>query len=75
MVQAALGRRPAMTEAAMAVTARQDYAEYVRGIDAAIADCEDALSENPGNARVRAAYANARSTRAVAFDRLAADGE
>lgn len=73
VVQAALRPQPVVTETAVAV--REDYAEYVRGIDAAISDCEDALRENPGNARVRAAYSSARSSRATAFDRLVSDGE
>jgi hypothetical protein len=53
--RAMLHPQPAATQAAMAATAKQDYADYVHGIDAAIADCEDALKENPANARVRAA--------------------
>jgi anti-sigma factor RsiW len=75
MVQAVLRPQPAATEAAMARETKQDYAEYVHGIDAAIADCEDALKENPANARVRAAYAGARSSRATAYDRLVSGGE
>ena len=53
----------------------QEYGEYVRGIDQAIAECRTALDENPGNARVLAAYAGASSDRRRAVDRLASGGE
>jgi anti-sigma factor RsiW len=55
-------------------TARE-YGEYVHGIDRAIEECRVALDENPGNARVRAAYSGASSDRQRAMDRLAAGGE
>jgi len=53
----------------------QEYGEYVRGIDNAIDECRTALDENPGNARVLAAYAGASSDRRRAMDRLASGGE
>lgn len=53
----------------------QEYGEYVRGIDHAIDECRDALDENPGNARVLAAYAGASSDRRRAMDRLVSGGE
>jgi len=53
----------------------QEYGEYVRGIDHAIDECRTALDENPGNARVLAAYAGASSDRRRAVDRLASGGE
>ena len=55
-------------------TARE-YGEYVRGIDRAIEECRSALDENPGNARVRAAYSGASSDRQDAMARLASGGE
>ena len=55
-------------------TARE-YGEYVRGIDRAIEECRVALDENPGNARVLAAYSGASSDRRRAMDRLASGGE
>jgi len=54
-------------------TAR-DYGEYVRGIDHAIDECRAALEQNPGNARVRAAYSGASSDRHRAMDQLASGG-
>jgi hypothetical protein len=53
----------------------QEYGEYVRGIDHAIDECRAALDENPGNARILAAYAGASSDRRRAMDRLASGGE
>jgi len=53
----------------------QEYGEYVRGIEHAIDECRDALDENPGNARVLAAYAGASSDRRRAMDRLASEGQ
>ena len=55
-------------------TARE-YGEYVRGIDLAIDECRAALDENPGNARIRAAYSGASSDRQRAIDRLASGGD
>ena len=55
-------------------TARE-YGEYVRGIDHAIDECRTALDENPGNARVLAAYSGASSDRRRAMDRLTSGGE
>jgi anti-sigma factor RsiW len=55
-------------------TARE-YREYVRGIDRAVDECRVALDENPGNARVRAAYVGARSSRQNAMDRLVSGGD
>jgi anti-sigma factor RsiW len=54
-------------------TAR-DYGEYVRGIDHAIDECRAALEQNPGNARVLAAYSGASSDRQRAMDQLASGG-
>jgi len=79
-----LGRAPAQDMAtAMSHLSRdkaaeqtaQEYGEYVRGIDNAIDECRTALDENPGNARVLAAYAGASSDRRRAMDRLASGGE
>jgi predicted anti-sigma-YlaC factor YlaD len=53
----------------------REYGEYVRGIDCAIGECRTALDENPGNARVLAAYSGASSDRRRAMDRLASGGE
>jgi hypothetical protein len=53
----------------------QEYGDYVRGIDGAIDECRTALSENPGNARVRAAYSGASLDRQRAMDRLVSGGE
>jgi anti-sigma factor RsiW len=50
-------------------TARE-YGEYVRGIDRAIEECRAAMEENPGNLRVRAAYAGASINRQRVTDRL-----
>ena len=55
-------------------TARE-YGEYVRGIDLAIDECRAALDENPGNARVMAAYSGASSDRRRAMDRLVSEGQ
>jgi anti-sigma factor RsiW len=55
-------------------TARE-YGEYVRGINHAIDECRVALDENPGNARVRAAYSGASSDHRRAMDRLASGGD
>jgi len=63
------------TQAMAARTAQADYAEYVRGIDIAISDCEDALRENPGSERVRRVYAGAQMSRRNAMDRLVSDGD
>jgi anti-sigma factor RsiW len=52
-----------------------EYSEYVRGIDHAIDECRTALDENPGNARVLAAYSGASSDRRRAMDRLASEGQ
>ena len=54
-------------------TAR-DYGEYVSGIDHAIDECRAALEQNPGNARVRAAYSGASSDRQRAMEQLASGG-
>ncbi len=48
---------------------------YVAGIDQAIRECEAALAENPGNARVRQAWFGARTDRANAMDRLVSSGD
>lgn len=53
----------------------REYGEYVRGIEHAIDECRSALDENPGNARVLAAYSGASSDRRRAVDRLASGGE
>jgi anti-sigma factor RsiW len=58
-----------------AVQTAQEYGEYVRGIEHAIDECRTALDENPGNARVLAAYAGASTDRRRAMDRLASGGE
>jgi len=55
-------------------TAR-DYGEYVHGIERAIDECRVALDENPGNARVRAAFSGASRDRQRAVDRFASGGE
>ena len=61
-------------ERAAEETARE-YGEYVRGISQAIEECRVALDENPGNARVRAAYLGAHTNRQSAVDRLVSGGE
>jgi len=53
----------------------REYGEYMRGIDLAIDECRTALNENPGNARIRAAYLGASSDRQRAMDRLASGGD
>jgi hypothetical protein len=53
----------------------REYGEYVRGIEHAMDECRTALDENPGNARVLAAYSGASSDRQRAMDRLASGGE
>lgn len=77
-----IGRTPLLakaetvpTQAMAAKTVQADYAEYVRGIDTAISDCEDALRENPGSERVRRVYAGAQMSRRNAMDRLVSDGD
>jgi anti-sigma factor RsiW len=55
--------------------AEREYEEYVRGIDRAIDECRSALGENPGNARVQAAFSGARHNRESAMDRLVSGGE
>jgi anti-sigma factor RsiW len=67
--------KPVMSEQAVAARAQQDYDEYVRGIDAAIHECEAAMKENPGNARVRAAYEGAQAGRTATMDRLTSGGD
>jgi anti-sigma factor RsiW len=64
-----------LTKEAAADDAAREYEEYVRGIDRAIDECRTALDENPGNARVRAAYSGAQSNRQSAMDRLVSGGE
>jgi anti-sigma factor RsiW len=67
--------KPALSDQAVAARAQQDYQEYVRGIEAAMNECRAAMQENPGNARVRAAYDGAQSGRAATMDRLVSDGD
>jgi anti-sigma factor RsiW len=76
------GTRPGIAAPASELTgemaaddAAREYEEYVRGIDQAIDECRTALGENPGNARVRAAYSGAQSNRQSAMDRLVSGGE
>jgi len=64
-----------LSEDRAAEQAVREYGEYVRGIDRAIDECRTALDENPGNARVRAAYSGASSDRGRATDRLASGGD
>jgi anti-sigma factor RsiW len=74
----AQGMAAAVTELSRDKAAEQtaeEYGEYVRGIDHAIDECRTALGENPGNARVLAAYSGASSDRRRAMDRLASGGE
>jgi anti-sigma factor RsiW len=81
---ARLGRPPAQVMATSvadlsrdgaAQQVAQEYGEYVRGIDHAIDECRTALDENPGNARVLAAYSGASSDRRRAMDRLVSEGQ
>jgi hypothetical protein len=51
------------------------YQRYVADIDSAIRECEAAMQENPGNARVRRAYQGAQTSRANAMDRLVSGGD
>ncbi len=67
--------KPARSEFVAAAQVQRDYQDYVRGIEAAIRECEAALQENPGHPRVRAAYVGAQSGRNLTMDRLAADGD
>ena len=53
----------------------REYGEYVRGIEHAMDECRAALDENPGNARVLAAYSGASSDHRRAMDRIASGGE
>jgi len=55
--------------------AAREYGEYVHGIERAIDECRAALTENPGNSRVRAAYYGASVDRQRALDRLTSGGE
>jgi predicted anti-sigma-YlaC factor YlaD len=64
-----------LSEGKAAEETARDYGEYVHGIDRAIDECRAAMDENPGNARVRAAYSGASSDRQRAMDRLASGGE
>ena len=64
-----------LTQDKAAEQTAQEYGEYVRGIDHAIDECRTALDENPGNARVLAAYAGASSDRRRAMDRLVSEGQ
>jgi anti-sigma factor RsiW len=64
-----------LTKEMAADDAAREYEEYVRGIDRAIDECRTALGENPGNARVRAAYSGAQSKRQSAMDRLVSGGD
>ena len=66
---------PELSRQQVAEETARDYQEYVHGIDLAIDECRTALDENPGNARVRAAYSGARSDREGAMDRLVSGGE
>ncbi len=53
----------------------QEYEDYLCGLEAAIEECEAALSENPHNPRVRMAYLEARSSRVKALDMLVCGGD
>ena len=64
-----------LSEGKAAEETARDYGEYVHGIDRAIDECRAAMDENPGNARVRAAFSGASSDRQRAMDRLASGGE
>lgn len=74
-----LGRWPAPAGQNRDVHTREqvanEYQEYVRGIDKAMSECEAALAENPGNARVQDAYQSARASRTGALDRLVSGGD
>ena len=59
----------------LAEDAAKDYEQYVRGIDSAVQECAAAMSENPGNARVRQSYDGANADRSVALDRLTSGGD
>ncbi len=71
------GASPVVSELGKDNAAREtarDYEAYVRGIDHAIEECRAAMDENPGNARVRAAYTGASADRQRAVDRLTSGG-
>jgi len=51
------------------------YREYLAGVDAAIAETELALAENPSNPRVRMAHLEARAARARTLNQLYAGGD
>ena len=72
-----IARHPGFSEPGRdntASDAARDYSEYVHGIDRAIEECRVAFGENPGNARVRAAYSGASIDRRRAMDHLASGG-
>jgi len=52
-----------------------DYEQYVRGIDNAVRECAAAMSENPGNVRVRESYYGASADRSAALDQLVSGGD
>ena len=68
-------RVPQLSATGAAEETAREYGEYVRGIDRAIEECRAALEENPGNLRVRAAYAGASANRQRATDRFVSGGE
>ena len=70
-----IGAASELTGEMAAEDAAREYQEYVSGIDRAIDECQTALDENPGNARVRAAYSGAQSNRQSAMDRLVSGGD
>lgn len=51
------------------------YQDYLAGVDEAIAEIELALTENPGNPRVRMAHIGVRAARVRAVDQLCSWGE
>ncbi|HTW90485.1 MAG TPA: zf-HC2 domain-containing protein [bacterium] len=72
-----VGRKPSVSELSRdkaAQEAAQEYGEYVQGIEQAIQECRTAMDQNPGNARVRAAYVGATGDRQRAMDRFVSGG-
>lgn len=66
--------RPAVS-AGQAELVAADIEAYLAGLDQAVEECARALAENPGNDRVRAAWAAARTSRSEAYDRFVSLGD
>jgi len=69
------GRLPGIAGRPAQDRAASDYDEYVRGIEQAMSECEAAMLENPGNARVRSALLSAQTSHEGAMDRMTSWGD